>query len=98
MNNLKNDLLGATKSHFIAKRDSAQSNLNVYLSNPVGIGEHGDVMEVVIDLVSQITESNDNIKTVEDMMLENRTFLTEQQKLQSYIHDKEKLFNPGSST
>ena len=107
MNNLKNDLLSAAKSHFTAKRDLAKSNLNVYLSNPAGIGEHGDIMEVVVDLVSQITESNDNIKTVEDMILGNRSFLTEQQKLnslsdleynRSYNDDKEKVFNPGSST
>ncbi len=90
MNNLKNDLLGAAKSHFTAKRDLAKSNLNVYLSNPAGIGEHGDIMEVVIDLVAQITESSDNIKMVESLMgnQNGQTYLVE-----SYKEEKRKLFN-----
>ena len=81
---LKNDLLVAAKSHFVSNRDTAMSNLGVYLTNPVGVGEHGDVVEVVTDLVGQITEANDNIKTVENILgVSDPQVLTESDNLKS---------------
>lgn len=35
----------------------AQANLEVYLDNPVGIGEHPDVMEEITKLVNEIHDA-----------------------------------------
>ena len=39
-----NVMYDALKAQFEAKKQAALANLTVYLSNPVGIGEHPDIL------------------------------------------------------
>ena len=41
---MNEDLLSTLQAHFHAKFLRARSNLNTYLNNSVGVGEHGDVV------------------------------------------------------
>ena len=58
-------LLEAALLHFRAQKARAEANLEVYLSKPTGIGEHSDLVEVVIKLTKQITEAEEAIKYLE---------------------------------
>jgi len=61
-------MLEAARSSFKARRDEAKANLEIYLTNPIGIGEHGDLVEVVKDLIVEITDAEDNIVTIDTML------------------------------
>ena len=58
MNKIK---LAALK-HFEAVRARAEANLEIYMKNSVGIGEHPDVVEEVIKLTKEIVEAEEAIK------------------------------------
>ena len=61
---MNKELLNAVNSKYTARRDEARANLKVYLSNPVGIGEHGDIVEVVS------SDANDHMTTVSYLLKE----------------------------
>ena len=106
-------MLEAARSSFKAKALEAEANLEIYLTNPVGIGEHGDLLEVVKDLVVEITDAVDNIQTI-DRILSTKTvpeILLEQEQvdkvmadkddaqyISSFDHDEGKLFNRHGNT
>jgi hypothetical protein len=60
-------LANAALWHFKAEKQRAETNLSIYLSNPVGIGEHPDVVAEVIKLVKTITEAEEAIKYLEEI-------------------------------
>ena len=60
--------LRAALSHFEAESRRHRANLTVYLENPAGVGEHPDIVAEVIKITQLITESEDNIRTLEDMV------------------------------
>lgn len=49
---------------------AAETNLELLLANPVGIGEHSDFVGEADKLVCQITEARDKLETVEKMLKE----------------------------
>ena len=42
---MNEDLVNTLQTHFQAQFLRARSNLNVYMTNSVGVGEHGDIVE-----------------------------------------------------
>jgi len=59
---MNEDLLSTLQAHFHAKFLRARSNLNTYLSNSVGVGEHGDI---VGESIRHIEEMEHNRSCVE---------------------------------
>jgi len=57
-------LLQATKSEVDGIRIKAEANLEVLLTNPVGIGEHCDIVAEVHNLVSTIVDSEDKLNVL----------------------------------
>ena len=55
----------AALTHFRAEKQKAEANLEVYLKNPAGIGEHPDLVEEVIKLVKAIAEAQESIEYLE---------------------------------
>ena len=60
-----NVLYDALKAQFEAKRQKALATLTIFLTNPVGIGEHPQHLEEMVKLAEELTESQDVIKTLE---------------------------------
>lgn len=56
---MREKLLSAALLHFQAKQAEASANLDVYLTNPAGIGEHPNVLEEVVSLTKQIAEASE---------------------------------------
>ena len=44
---MKDKLVHATKSHLTGMFDAHIANVHVYMANPVGIGEHSDIIEAI---------------------------------------------------
>ena len=52
----------------VAERSQASSNLNVYLSSPVGVGEHGKVVEEIYKLVGDVATADGKVEVIEKMI------------------------------
>ena len=47
MVNLRDDLIRASKSHFLAHIEKHRINVENLLNNAVGVGEHADIMDTI---------------------------------------------------
>ena len=65
---LQQNLINAIRSHFTAKRDRAMANLNNYLNNHVGVGEHPDVVEECVKLIQDLSDADDVLDTLEGLL------------------------------
>jgi hypothetical protein len=52
-----------------AEISDAEARLYVYFSNPVGIGEHPQHTEEMDNLVEQLTNANDKLKTITEFKI-----------------------------
>jgi len=41
-----------------------KANIEVYLANPAGIGEHSDVIEAVIEELNKLAEADDRLEMI----------------------------------
>lgn len=59
----------AALSHFIAKKDRAISDLEIYLNRPVGVGEHSNLTDEVIDKLEELEHSKSMIEMINSMTI-----------------------------
>ena len=62
---MKEDLLRALIAHAHGEMTYHKANINVYLNNPVGIGEHPDVMGAITDEIDKIARYQDQVDVIE---------------------------------
>jgi hypothetical protein len=65
---MSNLILNAVIAQAQAKESKAIANLQNYLSNPVGVGEHPDVVEECNKLIHDIAEAKETVKTVNSLI------------------------------
>ena len=61
----KNVIYDALKAQFEAQKQKALATLTIYLTNPVGIGEHPQHIEEMEILARSLAEAEDVIATLE---------------------------------
>ena len=64
-------LLKAVESRFIAKRDEASATIEVYLSNPTGIGEHPQIVDELSKQFEELANANDVLETIKQFKKPN---------------------------
>ena len=47
----------------------AEANIEIYLKNPVGIGEHSEILEAIHSQLIKISEAEDNIRSLMESCL-----------------------------
>lgn len=62
---MRDILLDTALRHYQAKRAEHLANLEVYLRNPVGVGEHSEIMEEVKRQIQEAAEANDAVELLE---------------------------------
>lgn len=62
-------IVAALQSHFKAKRDQAVAHLSVFVNNPVGVGDHQNLLKECVDLVEQISAAEDNLRVVNKLFV-----------------------------
>ena len=62
---LRDTLLNAFRNHAQGHVDKHVANIEVYLANPAGIGEHSDIIEAMEIEIEQIAKYMDQIEVVE---------------------------------
>jgi hypothetical protein len=65
---MREQLLRTTLLQFQAAHAKAQSNLEVYLRNASGIGEHPDVVVEIVTLVNAITEAEEGQRYIQEKL------------------------------
>jgi len=63
---MKNILYGALKSQFEAQKQKALATISVYLTNPVGIGEHPQIIDEMVEQTKLLAEAMDCINCLEE--------------------------------
>lgn len=61
---MKAKMIEALRKRFEGQIASAQMNIDIYLQNPVGIGEHPDIMEAVDEELGKLAEADEKLETL----------------------------------
>lgn len=64
-------LLEAFRSHAKGHVDKHVANIEVYLTNPAGIGEHSDIIEAIEVEMKQIAEYDDMIEMLDKYFVDS---------------------------
>ena len=62
MVNLRDDLIRASKSHFLAHIEKHRINVENLLNNAVGVGDHADIMDTIEKELAVIAEYDDKLE------------------------------------
>jgi len=62
---LREQLIEASRAHFEGHVLKHKANVEVYLKNPAGIGEHSDIMEAIECELAQIAEYEDKLEVLD---------------------------------
>ena len=65
MSALRTQIINALRSNAEGNILKAKMNVEVYLSNPVGIGEHPDVLAAIQDQIDIIAHEEERIEVLE---------------------------------
>ena len=52
----------ALKNHAVAHIEKHRMNVEVYLNNPVGVGEHSDIMDTIEKELNLMAEYHDQLE------------------------------------
>ena len=63
---MKEQLVNALKTKYDADYQMHKANLEIYLNNPVGIGEHPQHFEEMDKLVESMTAARDKLEVLND--------------------------------
>lgn len=58
-------LLDAVRTHAIGHIAKHKANVEVYLANPAGIGEHSDIIEAIEIELNKIAEYEDQLEALD---------------------------------
>ena len=62
---MKEQLLRSLLAHAHGELEYHKANVKVYLNNPVGIGEHSDVMGAITNELERIAYYEDQVQVIE---------------------------------
>lgn len=62
---MRETLLEAVRTHAVGHINKHKANIEVYLHNPAGIGEHSDIVEAIEVELKAIAEYEDQIEIIE---------------------------------
>ena len=68
---MRANLLNAVKKHAEGHIAKHIANIEVYLNNSVGIGEHNQIIEAIEEQLNEIAKYNDQIEVVDNYFLED---------------------------
>ena len=73
---MREKLIKAFISHAQGHIDKHVANIEVYLANPVGIGEHSDIMEAIEIEMKQVAEYDDMLEMMKKYFTEQEITIT----------------------
>ena len=61
---MRKEILLALRDHAIAHINKHKVNVEIYLNNPVGVGEHSDIMDTIEKELEQMAKYNDQLEII----------------------------------
>jgi len=58
-------MLNALRNHAVAHIEKHKLNVEIYLNNPVGVGEHSDIMDTIEKELELMAKYNDHLEILE---------------------------------
>ena len=65
MAGLRKQMLDAVRDHAKAHIDKHRMNVEIYLTNPVGVGEHSEVMDEIEKQLEQMAKYEDHLEMLD---------------------------------
>lgn len=62
---MRKEILKALRAHAEAHIEKHKMNVEIYLTNPVGIGEHSDIMDAIEKEIEEMAKYNDHIEIID---------------------------------
>jgi hypothetical protein len=62
---MRKEMLKAVRKHAEAHIEKHRMNVEVYLRNPVGVGEHSDIMDAIEKELAHMAEYQDHLEILE---------------------------------
>ena len=72
---LKRSMISALRAKYEAEIEMADTTINIYLSNSVGIGEHPQHLEEIDKLLDKIAQAKEKIEVLNDFEPSNEEFI-----------------------
>ena len=70
---MRDQMIKALLAHAQGDIEKHKANVEIYLSNPAGIGEHSDIMESVENELNMIAKYQDQIDVIQKYFKTKRT-------------------------
>lgn len=61
---MRKEILTALRDHAIAHINKHKVNVEIYLNNPVGVGEHSDIMDTIEKELEEMAKYNDQLEII----------------------------------
>lgn len=61
---MREEMINALKGHAVAHIEKHCMNVEIYLKNPVGVGEHSDIMDTIEKELNLIAEYHDQLEVL----------------------------------
>lgn len=62
---MRNEILKALKANALGNIEKAKLNVEIYLKNPMGIGEHPDVLAAIQDQLDILAHEEERIEVIQ---------------------------------
>jgi hypothetical protein len=62
---MKQLMIEALRKHAIAHVEKHRANVEIYLRNPVGVGEHGDIMDTIEKELDEMARYEDQLEILD---------------------------------
>ena len=63
--NMQATFVNAAESHFRSLMDAAALKINLLSSNPVGVGDHAEILSDFISAVTEFNDAQDGFNTIQ---------------------------------
>jgi len=62
---MRRTIIDAVRAHALGHIEKAKANVEVYLKNPTGIGEHSDILSAVHEQLDIISTHHDRLEVLD---------------------------------
>jgi methylaspartate ammonia-lyase len=64
---MKKAIISALKAKYFGQIEEARANIEIYLENPVGIGEHPEIIDAIDTQISKLAEAQEKFQALEEL-------------------------------
>jgi len=62
--NMKKEIIEALKDKYVSEMSNAKVGMKIYLSHPVGVGEHPNIIEEIDKMFDTYCQAKDKLETL----------------------------------